>query len=59
MNIIHKSITINKNDTNFWDDFFIITILPLKKTSNKTSNQLHIKKIQIFGMTFSLILFYP
>jgi hypothetical protein len=48
-----------KNDTNFWDDFFIIPILRLKKTTNKKSNQLYIKKIQIFGITVSLFLFYP
>jgi hypothetical protein len=35
--LIHKflSITIYKKDTNFWDDFFIIPILPLKKLPTK------------------------
>jgi hypothetical protein len=34
-NSLNKSITIYKKDTNFWDDFFIISILPLKKTTKK------------------------
>jgi hypothetical protein len=29
------SILIYKGDTNFWDGFFIIPILPLKKTTKK------------------------
>jgi hypothetical protein len=29
------SITIYKGDTNFWDVFFNIPILPLKKTTKK------------------------
>jgi hypothetical protein len=29
------SITIYKENTNFWDDFFIIPNLPLKKTTKK------------------------
>jgi hypothetical protein len=38
------------------DDFFIIHILHLK-TTNKKSNHLYIKKIQIFGMiTFDIFL---
>jgi hypothetical protein len=52
-------MTIYKKDTNFLDDFFIISILPLKKTTTKKGNQLCIKKKKIFGRTFFLFLFYP
>jgi hypothetical protein len=33
-----KSITIYKKDINFWDDFFFIPILPLKKIYKKKLN---------------------
>jgi hypothetical protein len=32
---LHISKTIYKNDTNFWDEFFIIPILSLKKLPTK------------------------
>jgi hypothetical protein len=38
------SITIYKKNTNFWDDFFMIPILSLKKTTKKKiKHNFHIK----------------
>jgi hypothetical protein len=55
---VFVSILIYKGDTNFWDGFFIIHILPLKKLPTKKVTTIY-KKYTNFGMTFSLFLFCP
>jgi hypothetical protein len=41
------------------DDFFYYSYFTFKKPTNKKSNQLCIKKIQIFWMTFFIIFILP
>jgi hypothetical protein len=54
------NIDKSKGDTNFWDDFFVIPILPLKKLPKKqTKHNFHIKVgFQFFYSTKKNIFFF-